>query len=615
MYIQLNDAQKEAVNHNEGAMLVLAGPGSGKTTIIALRIENLIKNHNVNSNRILVISFAKSSAIDMEERFRTLTNIQSKVNFGTFHSIFFRIIRECYGYTVKSVINEFEKNNLLKNIANQIGLEYDDEEEFFKNVNSELTLVKNELIDIENYNSINFSNGDFSSLYKMYEEYKEEKNKIDFDDMLSKCYEALTTNPHLLRRWQSMFDYILIDEFQDINLVQYKCIRLLTENNKNIFAVGDDDQSIYRFRGAKPEIILNFVKDYDDCKKVILNINYRSTDEIINLSNKIISENNARYEKVIKGTESTYKYPVMVNYKDVYDESSKVAERIRTLIYEKNVPPEEIAVIFRTNIQAVSVLESLQDLNIPFVLKDTVPSIYNHFIAKDILAYLKLSLNNCDKESFKRVVNKPKRFISKNMQEKITELGGNCLNNIYKIDGARKFELENIEGMQFYLNAVKKRKPYDAIRYIRNSVGYDDYVHEYCIYKKIKSKNLFDVLNEFMEASKKFESINDFVDYCQKQVDNDIVNDKQKDVEGVVLTTYHSVKGLEFEVVFLISLVEDVLPYELCKTHDEIEEERRLFYVGLTRAKKELYLSTVEKRYEKEVSKSIFLDNLIKRRK
>ncbi len=611
--MNLNEAQIKAINHKDGPMLVLAGPGSGKTTVIAHRVQNLITNYKIQSNKILVISFAKSSAIDMEHRFKSLDNKNYKVVFGTFHSMFFRIIRLKYGYQLNSIINEYEKSNILKGIAIKLGIEIEDEDEFIKNLNSELTLIKNNLIDLEYYNSMNFSNNDFKSIFKMYEQHKDEKNKIDFDDMLYKCYELLKTDEEIRKKWEHMYGYILIDEFQDINLVQYRCIQMLRQNNKNIFVVGDDDQSIYKFRGANSEIILNFENDFENCKKVILDTNYRSTDEIIKLSNKIINENKRRFQKNIQGTDVNFKYPVMLNYEDVYEESLEISKRIQKLITEKNVKPEEIAVIYRTNIQAVSLVENLQNFNIPIILKDSIPSIFDHFVVKDILAYLKLALNNDDSESFRQIINKPKRYISKNLQEKLVSQGGNCFKNIYKIREIRKWEVENIEGLQFYLKAIKKRKPYDAIKYIRTGVNYDDYIKEYCEYKKIKPKNIFEILNELMESSKNFTNLQEFIDYSLKQRDNS--NNRENDTNGVVLTTYHNAKGLEFDIVYLISIVDGLVPYELSKTASEIEEERRLFYVGITRSKKELYISTIKNRYGKEVSKSIFLSNLIKRRK
>ncbi len=611
--MKLNEAQIKAINHLDGPMLVLAGPGSGKTTVIAHRVKKLITNYNIDSKKILVISFAKSSAVDMEQRFKSLSNENYKVVFGTFHSMFFRIIRLKYGYQLNSIINEFEKNNILSGIAAKLGIEIDDKDEFIKNLNSELGLIKNNLIDIEHYNSMNFSNDDFKSIYKIYEQYKEEKNKIDFDDMLYKCYELLKSDEATRKKWEEMYDYILIDEFQDINIVQYSCIQMLRQNNKNIFVVGDDDQSIYKFRGANAEIILNFENDFSNCEKVILDTNYRSTDEIIKLSNKIISENKRRFQKHIQGTDINFKYPVMLNYDDVYEESLDISKRIHRLITEKNVKPENIAIIYRTNIQAVSLVENLQNFNIPIVLKDSIPSIYNHFVVKDILAYLKLALNNEDTESFKQIINKPKRYISKSLQEKLISQGGNCFNNVYKIREIRKWEVANIEGLHFYLKNIKKRKPYDAIKYIRTGLDYDDYVKEYCEYKKIKPKNIFEILNEIMESSKNFTNLEEFIDYSLKQRDNSINRDS--DTNGVVLTTYHNAKGLEFDIVYLISIVDGLVPYELSKTASEIEEERRLFYVGITRSKKELYLSTIKNRYGKEVSKSVFLSNLIKRRK
>ncbi len=606
--IKLNENQMKAVEYNKGAMIVLAGPGSGKTTVITSRVKNLI-NKGVMPHRILVITFTKSAVKEMESRFKEQYQIEGRVMFSTFHSLFYKIIREFYNCNLNNIINEFDKNNIMKSIATRFKVNYGNEEEFLKNITKEISLVKNELINVEDYNSLNFSGEDFSKMYNAYEEFKEYNNKIDFDDMLTKCYYLLKSNEVILERWKNKFDYILVDEFQDINKVQYLTLKMLAKGN--IFVVGDDDQSIYKFRGARPEFLFEFIKDYEDVEKIILDTNYRSTDDIIKLSNKIISDNKNRFPKQIKGVKGKFKPPILIKSKDINEESLIISKRIRNMVREQKVDPSDIAVIFRNNIQGRGIAYGLEDLNIPFLLKDTIPSIYKHFVVIDVLAYLRLALNNNDGESFARIINKPTRYMSKVITNKIRT------RPFYTngVAGIREWEVKKMQEMEFYVKALKKRKPYDAIKYLRKGINYDSYIEEYAKYKNIKPKSLFEVLNEIMEISKKFETIEEFILYCDVQKDkkNDIMEQGVEGVEGVTLTTFHSAKGLEFKIVFIISVIEGLVPYELSKTESEIEEERRLFYVGITRAKETLYLSVIKTRYDKDVENSRFIKNITKK--
>lgn len=607
-YRTLNKYQIEATNHLKGAMIVIAGPGSGKTTVITQRVKKLIEHHKVSPQRILVITFNKNAVNEIKTRFEMENKLDGKVHFSTFHSLFYKIIRDFYGYTQQNIINEFEKQDILKYIAKVNGISYESEEDFLKNIILEISLVKNELIELGDYSSFNFSQNEFKKIYNDYEEYKLDRNKIDFDDMLIKCYYVIKNNENFLKKWKSYFDYILVDEFQDINKVQYMCLKLLCKKN-NIFVVGDDDQSIYKFRGAKPEFLFEFIKDYDNVKKITLEINYRSTDEIISISNKIIGENSKRYEKKMKGVKGSYKKPKLLKYKDLNEESYQIANKIKKIISEDNIQPKEIGIIFRTNIQGRGFSEAFENLKIPYIMKDKIPTIYNHFIVKDIITYFKLAQNKNDKEMLIKIANKPKRYLSKKL---MSELNVHRPFDLTGESDLRKWEIEKIRELEFYLKCLCKRKPYEAIKYLREGIGYNNYIEDYAEYKKIKPKNLYEIINEIQEISKKFETIEEFLFFCniQKDKKNDIINCSNN---CVTLTTFHSAKGLEFEVVFIISVVNGLIPHEMSKKESEIEEERRLFYVGVTRAKKYLYLSTIKTRYDKDVEPSCFIKKLKKK--
>lgn len=600
-----NEKQVQAIEHEDGAVIVLAGPGSGKTTVITKRVAYLL-NKGVIPQDILVVTFTKVTANEMEKRFNDEHGVEG-VTFCTFHALFFKIIR-CKNYRISDIINDDEKYNFIRDFMIKNKIEPNDDDGIKLAIN-EISLIKNELIEVDFYDSFNFSVDAFRQLYYAYEEYKLHNNKIDFDDMTYIAYELLSSDESIRELWQSKYKHMLIDEFQDINKAQYECMKILTEKHKNIFVVGDDDQSIYRFRGANPSFLIDFPKDFD-CVPIILEVNYRSTNEIITLTNVIISKNQKRYKKNIIGTNKKGKNPILMRSPDVTEEAIKVAEKIVKL-KNKGIPYNEMAVIFRVNLQATPFIDVFMQHNIPFELKDKVPSIYDHFIARDIIAYLKLALDKNDNESAKCILNKPKRYMSKAVMAEFSKSG--CLiDNIINSD-LQRWQIERISELSFYLEAIKKRSPYEAIKYIRKAVSYDEYVLEYSEYKRIKATGMFEVLEEIQQASKNFLTITEFLEHIE--IVKEESNKKRKNTtsnNGVVLSTMHSSKGLEYDAVFVVGAIDSIIPYEKSVSLDEIEEERRLFYVGLTRAKSKLYISVPEMRHDAESKLTRFLDDIVK---
>lgn len=610
----LNDRQRYAVFHNKGPMMVLSGPGSGKTMVIIHRVNVLVSKYNVDPSSILVITFTKAASIEMKERFYKSFNNIYGVNFGTFHSYFFRIIKSYYKYEVSDIISDNDKIKILKNIIYSLDISFDDEEEFLQDIINEISLVKNELIPPILFDSMITDSNSFYLIYKQYEAIKEKEGKIDFDDMLIKCYNLLRENNQVREFWQNKYKYILIDEFQDCNKVQYECIKMLVSDECNLFIVGDDDQSIYGFRGSKPDYLLNFPNEFNNVEKVVLNTNYRSTEQIINLSNHIISENKTRYEKNIIGTKRYGKCPILLRCYDINEEAKIIVDKINK--FKNKIPLEQIAIIYRTNIQARAIAEELMNYNMDFQIKDLVPSIYEHFIARDIFAYLTLAMNPLEYNCFLRIANKPKRFLSKdllNQAKEISKNGKSILKNIYSIPDIKNWQIEKISELEYHLSNIKSKKTYDAIKYIFKIVGYEEYIESYSEFKKIKSDGLFDIANEILESSKSYDDILGYLTHIEdirfELKENSYKIDNQK---GIVLTTMHSAKGLEFDLVFVIGCVEDIIPHKKSISKEEIEEERRLFYVALTRAKNFLYISVVENRYEVKVKPSRFLNKLIK---
>ncbi|NLM13309.1 MAG: ATP-dependent helicase, partial [Epulopiscium sp.] len=446
------------------------------------------------------------------------------------------------------------------------------------------------------------------------EEYKFQSQKIDFDDMLYYCYELLRENKHILSLWRKRYQYILIDEFQDINKVQYETIKFLSAPCNHLFIVGDDDQSIYKFRGARPEFLLHFPKDFKNAGRVTLDINYRSTKRIIEMSNSVISKNVHRYQKKIKTVNEKGDEPVFIQSEDGEEEALRIAEWILDW-KKKGMAYRDIAVIFRTNIQARALVDIMLDLNIPFYLRDEIPNIYEHWVAKDILAYIKLSKDIKDNESLERIINKPKRYISKGVIFEAKKKNGILFENLYRTPYLQTWQINRLEELKFHLDCIKNKKPGEAIVYIRNNIGYNDYIVEYAQFKNISVKGLKEILDEIQEAARYYESYEKWINHIQN-VGEEMKEGKRRmigEMDAVTLSTMHGAKGLEFEAVCIAGAVEGVIPHNKSSSPAELEEERRLFYVGITRAKKYLAISTVKKRYEEEVEPSRFIDEMSKK--
>ncbi|GMQ57571.1 ATP-dependent helicase [Vallitalea sediminicola] len=611
---ELNSNQKKAVTHNEGPMMVLAGPGSGKTMVITHRIINLIEEYNVNPSNILVITFTKAAAITMENRFENLSdsNAGKKVLFGTFHSVFFRILKSYYDLNVSQIIMENKKLDVFREIVRQLEIEYEDENEFINQIMTEISLIKNELINVKYYNAVSCSNEDFYKIYSLYEAYKREKKAIDFDDMLIKCYNLLSKNDKILNIWQSKFKYILIDEFQDINRVQYETIKLLAKPDDNLFIVGDDDQSIYSFRGAKPEFLLNFPEEYGDTKKIVLNNNYRSTKNIVKVSRSVIKNNHKRYIKDMITSNKDGNQLNLIETKDIGDEAKTVADSILELSKQKNIPLSEIAIIYRTNIQSRAIIDIFLDMNIPFVVRDKAAIIYDHWVAKDMISYMKLALDIKDKEALIRIINKPKRYISKVAIEISKKYSDNIWEGLYKHSQEKEWMINRLDELQYHLQVIKKSKPYDIIKYIRKEIGYDGYLNNYAAYRKIGIEGLIEILNEIGESTKNFETIHEWFNHIEeyRKLMEESDNNRNIYKDSITLTTMHSSKGLEFGIVWIVGAVEGLIPHEKSNRDKDIEEERRLFYVGMTRAKEYLYISYINNRYDEPAVQSRFLDEI-----
>jgi len=619
-YTFLNPAQRSAVTFPGGAAMVLAGPGSGKTTVITCRALHLVEEQKADPASILVISFTKSSTEEMRRRFLALSDDKAAgaaVTFSTFHALFYRVLRRRYG-GAGAILGEDERREAAKRILAARRLETEDD--FLKGVLNEISRIKNDLIDIEYFNSMYLNADDFRSVYREYEAFKAEADRLDFDDMLVRCHELLKNEPQTLEAWQDRCAHILIDEFQDINAVQYLTIAMLAAKRKNIFIVGDDDQSIYRFRGAKPEFLRRFAQDFPDAKRIVLDVNYRSTRQIVTLCNKVIAPNRARFAKSIKDAGRIGPPVTALRFEDSNAEAAGIARLIRKFL-SSGANPEEIAVIYRVNVQSRALTDAFLNAHVPYTVKDEGPGVYEHWIARDLRAYLAAAVDPGDTASAVRVLNKPSRYVGSAAVEAAKRAGGGFFDNLYKQQILQFWQLGKLDDFLRQLKAISGMNPGAAVRYIRGGCGYDGYIHEYAKFRGMSADGLYEILDELQEAAKGFETPAGFIAH----MDEAAAGAKKKEgpgkgrggqdqgqerPPGVVLTTMHSAKGLEFETVFVSGAVEGYIPYEKSRTEAEIEEERRLFYVGLTRARTNLYISLVESRYEKKAAPSRFLQGL-----
>lgn len=604
----LTETQSRAVAHREGPCLCLAGPGSGKTTVITNRTKYLVEHYGINPMEILVITFTKAAAVEMQERFgRAMGEKRVPVTFGTFHSVFFWILRQAYHYTAANILKEEQKYQSLKEIISKMDLEIEDEGDFISGITAEISMVKNDRIALENYYSKNCSEGVFRKIYLGYQEKLERAGLLDFDDMLVYCHELLSERPDILAGWQKRFRYILIDEFQDINQIQYEIVRMLARPENNLFIVGDDDQSIYRFRGARPEIMLNFRKDYPDAKIILLEENFRSVENIIRAAGKVIACNEDRYQKTIHGVREAGERIVIHGFAGPGQENLYLIKKIQDYIRE-GYRWQDIAVLFRTNTAGRLAVEKFMEYNIPFQMRDTMPNIYDHWITRNIISYIKMAMGNRDRREFLQIMNRPKRYISREAAD-APKISFEELRMFYE---EKEWMQDRIDKLENDLLSLKKMTPYAAINYIRHGIGYEEYLNEYALFRKIRPEELYEVLNELQEAAKNFQTyeawfqhMDDYAKALQEQAK------QQKGWEdAVIFTTLHSSKGLEFPIVFILDVNEGSIPHRKAVLDVDVQEERRMFYVGMTRAKERLHLYYVKEKYGKPVEVSRFIEEL-----
>lgn len=585
--------------------MVLAGPGSGKTTVIINRIQNLIEHH-VRPEHILVITFTRAAARQMRERFRMLSaGASDPVTFGTFHAVFFQILKHAYGYTAENILREEDRYRIVTDLARSMNMEIADIKEWVPEVLAEISRVKTEKLPVEYYYSSSMPEDLFRKLYAGYLQETRRLGKIDFDDMSVYTLDLFHGRPDILKAWQEHFRYILVDEFQDIDLIQYRIVRMLAAPENNLFIVGDDDQSIYRFRGSRPEIMLGFPKDYPDARVIGLRENYRCSAAIVAASVAVISENKHRFAKALRSAAPAGGPVEVMECMDMETEMLCLVKSVRSSL-AKGIAPGEIAVLTRTNPEGRAPWQKLMEFQIPCRVRDTVPILWDHWIARDLIAYLNLTGDTMERRDFLRVCNHPNRYITRSSAyAKTLTFAG--LRAWYR---EKEWMAKYLDSFETLIREIRTMRPYAAMNYIRKVGEYDGYLREYAAKHRLDPEELFQIADEIQDSSRGCGNVRmwmEQIDRARKRMAQEQENAVPQNPDSVTIATLHSAKGLEFTEVFLLNVNEGMIPYHRAVMEHEIEEERRLFYVGMTRAKKALHIYYVKERYNRKMQPSRFL--------
>ena len=604
--MERNPSQKRAIAHLSGPMMVLAGPGSGKTSVIVERTAYMTGEGGISPASVLVVTFSRAAAREMKERFLKFTGQErTPVTFGTFHGVFYGILKQAYGFTAENILSDEEKYGILKELLLEHGGELAEEGDFSEEIAKEISVVKGNRISLEHYYSSCCPDEIFRRIYQGYRSICTARRKLDFDDMILYCYDLFIKRPDILAAWQKKFRYILVDEFQDINQLQYDIVKLLAKPEDNLFIVGDDDQSIYHFRGARPEIMLNFTKDYPKAETVVLNMNYRCTKRILASAIKVIENNKTRFQKDLS-TPNEEGTPVKFQeFPNPREEYMEITGELRRRL-DAGDDLKDTAILLRINQEAEGLVGALMERQVPFSMKETLPNLFHHWICRNMMAYMRLAAGQNCRKNFLEIMNRPNRYLSREALAISNELSFEQLKEFYK---NKDWMCDRITTLETHLRILKGLPPYAAINFIRKGMGYEEYLHEYARYRKIKPEELSEILDRLLESAKGINSLEEWETYIEDYTKrlNEQAKKQEKETEGVLISTMHGVKGLEFDRVYILNVNEGSIPYKKAVLEPALEEERRLFYVGMTRAKKKLTLCYVKRQYEKDREPSRFL--------
>ena len=627
--MQGNEQQKKAIVWNTGPALVLAGPGSGKTFTTVERVRYLIEVHGVDPASILVITFTKAAARQMRDRF--FARMEGKfhpVTFGTFHAVFFQILKISCHYESDSILNEQEKREYLRIVFGAMAEEFPQEEGWEEGLLSEIGYLKNAGSIPADFQSSFLEMPLFKKVFVNFQKQLTQMGKLDLDDFAAAVKHLFLTKPQVLAAWQQRYAYILVDEFQDINATQYSVVKLLAGERKNLFVVGDDDQAIYGFRGSDPAIMRQFVTDFPEAGQISLSVNYRCSPGIVETAGRLIGVNRERFEKKIvagRRQEADGSRPAAApgdrgqslrpaaesrTARDLEDENSWrplsgdgtvltagfpdrrqqakcLAEMMRRFGEEE--PRKSIAAIFRTNTDCALLAEALEAAGVPFHMKEKLKSPYAHPVCQDLLAYLRFAKVSRDRGVFLQIMNKPCRYLSR---QKVAagQVVFAALSEAYR---DKPYMQQLIGKMQQDVSRMAGMDLYAAVNYVRKGMGYDGYLQkklrrEACE-EALKMADFFqNSVREFATVEQLETHISDYARTLAQAAEKTAGEEN-----AVCLMTMHGAKGLEFDRVFLPDCNEGIVPHKKSMKGKEVEEERRMFYVGMTRAKEMLYMSWV----------------------
>lgn len=598
-----NNKQQEVINTINGPVMVVSCPGSGKTTVIVERANNMVKS-GINEENILVITFTKASADEMKKRYIDKYG-ETNIHFGTIHHICLFILNKAYGISVDNIIKTNEQFHFISDMVKDIKIKKNDLDILIGNILNEISSIKNKNLDVEEFESDALLDPDeFRKIFKEYEKYKKENNMVDFDDILIMCKECLSNYPEILSFWQDQFKYLMIDEYQDTNVIQAEIFYMLADKHKNICVVGDDDQSIYGFRAADSSIMLNFEKEFPTCKKIFMDTNYRSRKEIIKYAGNLIQKNNVRFEKDFKaGREAGGK--VKFRNMPIIEEIDTITEELLKAMHDgKNL--SNYAILFRTNAQASNFVGKFIKEGIPFYAVDKFDNIHDSLIYQDILAYYRLA-NNCGKYGdFSKIVNKPTRYLKQAAFLNIDSLNDRPIMKViddYDFDAnwKRKNARESLLDLIQSIKLLKDATPKSFFKRLESLIMYKKALKEYAEYTGLSYDDLNEVFSLLRNEAVQFDTMEDWIANVEKQnmLLQEMRNTKAQELKakGVNLLTFHSSKGLEWDNVYIVDANEGMAPYkkaisaaEKAQSELPIEEERRLFYVAMTRAKENLHI-------------------------
>lgn len=607
--MSFNERQKEIINHVNGPMLCIAGPGSGKTTSIIQRVAHLIDS-GIDPMKILVITFTKAAALEMKGRYNSRPDSVAGPVFSTIHSLCFKVLNKYNPrvFNKTNILTGTEQAKILSPIIKQLRLEAID---YYSTINaacSAISFKKNTGKSFGDNGIEYFTKEQLNTVYSEYEKEKKRLRKIDLDDLLLYTYKLLKSNNAFLNYLRNKFSHIMIDEFQDTNKVQAHIFYLLAAPKNNICVVGDDDQSIYGFRGAEPGVMFDFEKKFPGCKRVVLNANYRSTHNIVEVSKQLISCNKTRYDKDLVADNDKDGFIGFSKQQNMKSEVETIIQKI-TKFQAWGVPLSQIAILYRTAVEAQPLLSALIEWNIPFYTKDPVVCAFEHWIFQDILLFKKASDGNISMREFLRIVNRPNKYVpAKVLPNKYdpTLIIQSC--NYISNERSRAQCRGQMIRFFYFLEEMKKDDPKTFIFKLCHDLDYLDYLDQYVVDNNVDKSQLLDILNLLISTASKFKTFDEWTLYAATATRK--FKDKIKRMtreNSVFVSTMHKAKGLEWQHVIIMDANEEINPYYRAEFPADIEEERRLFYVAVTRAKKSLMIYYLEKRGENNLSPSRFL--------